>query len=227
MAACQIVNRVDNAEADMNVPKQHFVKSHARVRFIHNDMRAGPVNVILGDMELLTNLGYQAITDYIRVRSGDRTLTIVSGGGSFKKPLKMGMLSVKPDMVYTVIIQGTAKKMDLISIVDDAVCGMEEMRSSKIRFIHAAAEVPPVDIWSGNQNKIFSDVKYVSATPYEEIPPENVQINVTLAGDNNVVLGPINMVLDAGRTYTVIASGIPGAVSAMITVDTDCNLLNA
>lgn len=224
MAACQIVNRVDNAEADMNVPKQHFVKSHARVRFIHNDMRAGPINVILGDIELLTGLGYQAVTDYIRVRSGDRPLTIVSGMN--KKTLKMGMLSIKPDMIYTVIIQGTSKKMDLISIVDDAVCGMAEMRSAKIRFIHAAAEVPPVDIWSGVTNKIFSDVKYVSATPYEEIPPENVQINVTLAGDNNVVLGPINLVLDAGRTYTVIASGMPGAVSAMITVDTDCNLLS-
>jgi hypothetical protein len=221
--ACQLVNRVDNDENDMNVPKQNFVKSHSRVRFIHNDINAGPINIMFGQWELFTNLGYRGVTDYIRVRNGTHPLNIVSFLS--KRPLKMSTLQLEADMVYTVIIQGH-KQVEIIAIVDDDTCSVDNSNKAKIRFIHAAVDVPTLDIWSGYQTKVFSNVKYASATPYEELSPENVLLNVTPAGSDMIILGPINLILDAGKTYTLVASGVPGAVSVLITTDSDCSLLN-
>ena len=81
-----------------------------------------------------------------------------------------------------------------------------------IRFIHAAAGVPEVDVWYRAYDgdiPLFKKYEYKDASKYIKITPGEITLLVAPEGTQDAIIGPISLDLEKGKTYSVIASGPP------------------
>jgi hypothetical protein len=203
--------------------KQGFSK----VRAVHNVAKGPNVNVVLDGKIALENVGYMAVSDYLKVPSGRHTVAITTTDGS--KTLASATVTLSPGSDYTVIAHGDVTDLSTLSLLalqDDNSC--PKMGKAHVRFIHAAATVPDVDVWANMENKVFSNVSYgqTGKPVYLPVAAGEISIAVTPAGSGDVVLGPIDLRLDSGKTYTIVASGLleddDAPISAIISQDNAC-----
>lgn len=194
------------------------LQTTARVRFIHN-MTNGPlVNIWIDGKKALDNVPYPTVTDYLPV-SPD-TNNIIIRDADDRVVLYNGNVTLRADD-YTVIIHGSTickgTPVRVLVLNDDHRC--PKGRNAKIRFIHAAADAPPVNVYV-NKNIVFKDVKYgqLGQPTYVEAPAGVITLDVTPANSQNVVIGPLQVQLSPGKIYTVIASGAPGNAKAPLGV---------
>ena len=204
----------------------------SKVRVVHNVANGPDVDGYLDGMKVLKNFGYKSISDYLEVKSGKHTLTVkVSSNDSV---IINGDVNLMPGKAYTVIVHGLISDLNSISslvLEDNLMCPMEG--KAHVRFIHAAAGVPAVDIYAGN-TKIFDNVAYgqVGNPMYLPVDAGMVDVSVTAAGSLDIALGPINLRLVGRNIYTVIASGLIGddrsPLTALVTEDTkgSCIVMN-
>jgi len=96
-----------------------------------------------------------------------------------------------------------------------------------VRFVHAAAGAPAVDIWANN-SKVFNNVSYgnTGSPVYLPVDAGMINLSVTPTGTSDVVLGPIPLNLESGKVYTIIATGLvndkTNPLNTLTTVDNVC-----
>ena len=179
----------------------------ARVRFLHNVAGAPNVDVYLNEKALVLNLSYTELTAYLSTRSGKSRLVVkVSGSDTVLLNKKIRLYDDSP---YTAIIAGEITALENLLLLvyrDDNQC--PDNGQSKVRFIHAAAGVPDVDVYAGDV-KVFSDVSYTeTGNPvYLQTGAGWVDLSVNVAGTDNTVVGPLAVFLESGGIYTIVASG--------------------
>ena len=204
-------------------PTQGFSK----VRAVHNVAKGPNVNVVLDGKIALENVSYMAVSDYLKVPSGKHAVAITTTDGS--KTLASTTVTLSPGVDYTVIAHGDVTQpttLSLLALQDDNSC--PKAGKAHVRFVHAAATVPAVDVWANMESKVFSDVSYgqTSQPVYLPVKAGEISIAVTPAGSGDVVLGPVDLRLESGKTYTIIASGLLGdedaPLSAIISQDSAC-----
>lgn len=196
----------------------------SRVRCVHNVANGPKVNVVLDGKIVLSDVPYKAVSGYLQVPAGQHALAITTTDGA------KTLASLRVDLVggadYTVIAHGDVRNLSsiaLLALKDDKSCPARG--KSHVRFVHAAATVPNVDIWVNNEFKMFQNVGYGSARSVS-ILSGTVNVSVTPAGANSVVLGPLPLTLSPGKSYTVIASGLlnnsQAPISVIVSEDSSC-----
>lgn len=200
---------------------------YSRVRAVHNVAKGPNVNVVLDGKIALENVGYMAISDYLKVPSGQHTVAITTTDGS--KTLASSSVNLSVGSDYTVIAHGDVTNLTtlaLLALQDDNSC--PKAGKAHVRFIHAAATVPAVDVWANMEDKVFDSVSYgqTGRPTYLPVASGDLSIAVTPAGTGDVVLGPVDLRLESGKTYTIIASGLledeDAPISAIISQDNAC-----
>lgn len=207
--------------------EHHLKKHYSRVRVVHNIAKGPKVNVFVDGKAVLSNVPYKAASSYLKLSSGRHTLAITTTDGT---KLASTTVDLIPEKDYTVIAHGDVSNLSTIALLalrDNNSC--PAANKSHVRFVHAAATVPNVDIYANGQLKIFSNVTYGSlGTPgYLSILSGKIDLSVTPAGAGTVVLGPLHVNLEAGKTYTIIASGLLGdatsPITAIVSEDNSCS----
>lgn len=196
----------------------------ARIRVVHNVAKGPSVDIVFNGKVVLTNVPYKAISDYLKVPAGPARIEVVVANTT--------TLIIKADVnlatgsAYTVIAHGDAANLAslaALALTDDMTCPAPG--KAHVRFIHAAAKVPAVDIYVNESVKVFPNVAYgKTGTPtYLPVDAGIVNVDVTPAGALDMVLGPLPLNLESGQIYTVIASGLlndPQApLTALVTED--------
>ena len=205
----------------------HHKQATSRVRAVHNVANGPKVNVVVDGKIALGDVPYKAISDYLKVPSGDHSVAITTtDGATTLASLRANLLSGKD---YTIIAHGNVKNLKsiaLLALEDNNSCPAKG--KAHVRFVHAAATVPAVDIWANMQDKVFSNVAYgATGNPtYLPVPSGDITLAVTPASSTDVVLGPLPLRLGSGKTYTVIASGLledeESPISALVSEDNSC-----
>lgn len=213
-----------------NVHHTHQQKpKFSRVRAVHNVAKGPNVKVALDGKVVLSNVPYKAISDYLQVPSGKHNVAITTLDEMVLANINVNLV---PGADYTVIAHGdidNPKSISLLPLMDDNSC--PKMGFSHVRFVHAAAKVPVVDIWAGN-GKVFKTVSYGNTGYPVYLPVQSGEISlaVTPAGSSYVVLGPIPLKLEQRKTYTVIASGLlndkEAPLSALVSEDNACSTIH-
>lgn len=189
----------------------------SRLRVIHNVANGPEVDGYLDQSLVLKKFPYKKISDYLEIKSGEHMLDVYVNG---TKTLIGGWdFTLKPGNAYTLIVHGLIKNLNSIDVLlleDNLTCPANN--KSHVRFIHAAAGVPDVDIY-GDNNKVFSNVKYGNTGSPVYLPVNNGKINlsVTPANKNAAVLGPLALNLENRGIYTIIASGLLGDNTSPLT----------
>ena len=194
----------------------------ADLRILHNvaneiNLSAPSVDIYLGDRAIFLNLNYKDLTDYIEVPCGTRELSVKLAGT--KTLIYQTDLNVQRNNIYTIVVAGVLSNPSTIKDLvyqDDDEC--PDQGYCNVRFIHAAAGVPAVDIYLYD-TKIFSDVSYGNTgTPiYLPIKLNQVfvpggtvgrlSISAKLAGTATTVIGPLVLYGKSGAVYSIFASG--------------------
>lgn len=200
-------------------------KENSRVKVVHNVAKGPAVNVFVDGKEVLSDVDYKVQSGYLKLPSGKHSLSIEAGG----KVLASKNVELTPNKDYTVIAHGDVNNLSsiaLLALQDNNSC--PNRGKAHVRFVHAAAGAPSVDIWAGNNTRIFENVSYgeTGKPIYLPVDAGVVDISVTPTGIVQRVLGPISLNLELGKVYTVIASGVVGddlaPLTALVHEDNKC-----
>ena len=76
----------------------------SKIRFIHNVPRAPSVNVFLDGKEVLSNVAYKAVSDYLKVASGSHRVSVNPVGSD--APIVTKDIKLDSNNSYTLLIEG-------------------------------------------------------------------------------------------------------------------------
>ena len=201
--------------------------SKSRVRVVHN-VANGPMttNIYLDDKQVLANVSYKTISDYMLVNSGEHIFTAEPecppGIPCETAVLVQGQVMLEPETSYTVIMHGLSEeKGDLLVLEDDLTC--PSSGNAHLRLVHAAAGLPPVDLYAaandGSQKDVplFEKVNYgeTGRPTYLSLPSDIYKITITYGVE---ALGTYLFLQDQ-QIYTVIVSGGSMDMDALVTED--------
>lgn len=203
------------------------MSSLTRARVVHNIAKGPNVDIYLDGSPALVNVAYKAISDYMNVPPGKHLISIKAA--NTMNSIKDVYITFQQGQAYTIIAEGLISdpaSIGVMALQDYLMC--PPTGYANLRFIHAAAGAPAVDIYAGT-TKVFSNVSYGTTGrngmhEYLSVPAGPVNISVTPAGSMTNVL-TVNATLDSGGVYTVIASGIVGdaatPLAALVSEDTN------
>lgn len=202
-----------------NIFRFHNHPKLAKVSIVHNVALGPEVNVLVDGKIVLKNVTYKSISNYLKVPEGKHYLQISLSN----KHTILASLNVvlKANKYYTIIAHGNVKDLSSISLLalEDNICS--EHGKINLRFIHAAATVPNVDILdirNNMKNKLFSNISYGQSVDQNLDFAQDLNIVVTPANNSEIVLGPIMLKLSTNKIYTIIATGLLNDNTAPISV---------
>lgn len=189
--------------------------SMSRLQAFHNVAGGPKVNVFVDGEVVLSNVPYKGASGYLLLPSGRHTITVTPVGS--RDPLVEVAVDLVPNTSYTAIVHGALSggEIDLLLLQDNLDCPAEG--KSHVRFVHAAATVPAVDVYA-NGNAIFKNVSYgeTGKPVYLPVDSDIYLVQVTPAGSLDAVFGT-ELILKDGGIYSVIASGLLGDPRTPIT----------
>ncbi|MTI47814.1 DUF4397 domain-containing protein [Sporosalibacterium faouarense] len=178
-------------------------KSYARI--LHASPNAPGVDVYVNDKILATNLTYKNFTEYYPLDPGLYNIKVYPTGQR-ENPVINSDIRVPPRGIYTIAAINKLENIALYPILDTP----QQIPSGRVyaRFVHLSPGAPNVDVKTGDDNMLFSNVAYKGVTEYKLINPGTYTFNVFAAGTDDRVLYVPNITLKPNRFYTIYAVGL-------------------
>lgn len=180
-----------------------------KLRVVHNVAKGPAVDVFVDGKQVLSNVGYSKVSEYLKVPSGNHSIEVTP----YKSISRLAgvQASVAPGADYTVIAGGDINRpesLGLLVLQNDKTC--PQRGQSHVRFVHAAATVPAVDVWVDGPTMLFRDVSYGSSgvPAYVPVQAKTYHVGVSPAGSKDLVAKPQEVSLKDGQIYTLVASGL-------------------
>ncbi len=184
----------------------------ARVRIAHMSPDAPPVDVLVDNETVASNLSYGNVTEYANLSAGEHNVTITAAGDR-SAVVFSGNVSFEADTNYTVTATG--------EISEDANTSFEPVvfednftapgaGNASVRLVHVSPDAPPVDVTvEGTNATLFDNVSFRNATAYEEVPAGNYTLEVRPATENDdgPVVATFDVTLNESTAYSAFAAG--------------------
>lgn len=190
----------------------------AFVRVGHLSPDAPAVDVWVDGNVVLQDVPFRAFSAYLQLEAGEHRVQVTPAGAT--EPVVIdAVVNLGTGVSYTVAATGKLAQIQATVIVDDR---MTAGAAAKIRFIHASADAPNVDITLSDGTVLFGDVAFGEAASYLAVGAGAYDLQVRLAGTDSVVLSFADVALSNGVNYSVFAVGLVanGSLAAIVTVDT-------
>lgn len=199
----------------------------ASLRVLNLSPDAGAVDILIDGQKVVTNLAGAAGSAFVPVAAGTLKLQVNATGTDTVVVAPVDVTTTAGGRVTVATLttapagggqQPTKAVVATTVFADDGT--PPAAGQAKLRVIHGSSDAGPVDVLAGDQ-KIVSNLAYPNASPYLEVPAGRYSVRVNAAGAATTLVGPIDLDLVAGRTYTVYASGLKAnnTVAANILLD--------
>ncbi len=195
----------------------------ASVRAFHASPNAPAVDVLVNNaLRPITNLSYGNVSSYVDVPGATYNFKIVPTGADAPVVFDAD-LALAADTDYTVaatgLLGGNPAFAPIVLIDDNTL----NPAAARIRFVHASANAPAVDIALAGGAVLFSNVSFRESGGYINVPGGTYDLEVRLAGTTDVVLPLPGISVTNNQVYTAWAIGLVGdnvtPLGAAITVD--------
>lgn len=197
--------------------KKMTIIGKSYLRIIDNIVNDIKYDIYVDDILLYHGINYKKITDYLNVNTGNKHFIIKHK----KNIIYDADLLLLADGIYTLILIGDTNNVRVMLLDDNITC--PKNGNIRIRLIHAAFNVPSIDIKIDNM--LYNNVEYKSSNTYEI----NKQYN-TLSSTVNVSLihkkhkfNTYPLYLISGGVYTAILSGTIDNLFILTKEDTNGN----
>jgi hypothetical protein len=176
----------------------------AWVRVLHASPDAPAVDVKVNDADVLTDVAFGTISDYLPVDAGTYNIKVCAAGTD--------TCVIEADLEFadgsktTVAATNLLAKIEAQVLSDTAAANAGE---AQVRVVHFSADTPAVDVLTQDgATKVVTDLSYPDATDYLALPAGSYDLKVCANADNSVCpLDPGALDLAAGTTYSVFAVG--------------------
>jgi hypothetical protein len=180
------------------------------VRVAHFSPDAPNVDVYVDDEQALSDVPFRAVSDYLEVPTGTRTVQITAAGDPDTVAFE-GDIDLAPDTDYTVAAIGelAAETTDFRPLVLEDDNADPGEGTARIRAVHASPDAPAVDITvAANGDAVFDGVAF-SESGYAEVPAGDYTLQIRGDTDSNDgdVVAEFDVSLSGSTVYTAFAGG--------------------
>jgi hypothetical protein len=193
----------------------------AKVRVLHASPDAPAVDVYADGAQVLTNVAFGTISDYMDVPAGDHQLQVFAAGSD---PAAGGAVidatvTFAEGTAYTVAATNDLASIEAQVIVDDPAPVAD---SAQIRVVHLSADAPAIAVAAdGSKDLLIKKLAYPKASKYLTVPAGDYDLEARVAGKKTVALQLDPITVEAGTSYSVFAIGSAkgGTLQAVIATD--------
>lgn len=176
----------------------------AWVRVLHGSPDAPAVDVKANDSDILTNVPFATISDYIPVPADTYNIKVCATGTD--TCVIDADLTFEDGKKYTVAATDLVAQIKPQVLEDTAAPNAEQ---AQVRVIHFSADTPAVDVLTQDGSaKVVENLAFPNATGYLALDAGSYDLKVCANADNTVCpLDPGALDLAAGTAYSVFAIG--------------------
>ncbi len=189
------------------------VLTYSRINVVHASPDAPGVDLFVDNSKQNnTELTYPNSTGYLSVLSGNRGIRVNAAGTT--NTVAFATLNFIQDRNYSLFAYNVLAQIGLLAVEDDLTAPAGGR--AHVRFFHLSPDAPTVTVGTvangGTFSPVFSDRSFetqASATAnrdFTPVPSGTYTFEVRVAG--NTVLTVPNVVLQAGKIYTIFAKGL-------------------
>jgi len=206
-----------------------------QVRVVHASPDAPAVDVLVNDeIRAFEDVAFGEITGYAELEAGVYNFKVVPAGGGPEDAVIDADLSLGFYNNYTVLAVNTLENIEPV-VFEDSTQDLNQLAlfdKARVRFFHASPDAPNVDVRVAGGPYLFQDVPFKNgngqATDYLFVPAVTVDLEVLVAGTDQVVLTVPAVMLEQGKSFTAYAVGFAGgeepALDALLSVDAGADL---
>lgn len=180
----------------------------ASVRVAHLSPDAPNVDVYVDDDEVLSDVPFGAISDYLALETGTYTFTITAAGDPETVAFE-GDVDLEAQY-YTVAAIGELGQETFEPLVLEDLEEAEDPDEAQVRLVHASPDAPAVDVTVADEGiTAFDDVAFGEDTEYVSLPPGHYTLEVRGATEDDTgdVVATFDVELEADTVYTAFAAG--------------------
>lgn len=170
------------------------------VRFLHTSPNAPNIDIYINGQLTLKNLPFKQISTYFSLKAGKYHIDIYPTGNMVDSVLNK-KITVEPGKSYTLAAIDPINKLRLLVYNAEPAVPANE---SKIRFIHLAKDLQPMDFAVKDRDVVFPNVSYKKASDYLGITPMTVDLELRETGTKNVTLSIPKAQFMPNETYSII-----------------------
>lgn len=199
---------------------------NVKVRVVHGNPAAAAVDVyvtapdadLTGVEPTLTNVPFQAISDFLEIPAGDYQIRVTLTG-NMNVIYDSGTLALGSGGELTIVavkaIMG-ASPLNLLALTGDSESPVLELMNAPVlvRVLHASPDAPAVDVLV-NDNIVLSDVPYKAASGYISLPAGTYNFKVNAAGTSATVID-VTTDLMKNTAYSVVAVDYLSDITALL-----------
>jgi hypothetical protein len=188
----------------------------AQVRVVHLSPDAPAVDVAVNGTVAVQGAAYRDATGYLPVPAGDARITVTPSGATSPVVID-ATVPLGANASYTIVATGFLADIQPLVLVDDTSASGQ----AKVRFVHASADAPAVDVAVTQGPVLFGGVPFRGASQYGAVDAGTYDLEVRVAGTQTVALPLPGVDLNGGTNYTVFAVGLlsDGSLDALPLVD--------
>ena len=187
----------------------------AYVRVVHASPDAPNVDVWADGSKVLTDVAFGKYSDYLAVPAGAHNFKVVATGTT-----SPAVIDVSPTLEagkrYTVIAANKLASIQPLLLVDDLAT--PAAGKFHLRVVHASPDAPAVDVAVAGGPVLVSNLAFPKNTEFAPIDAGTYTVEVRPAGTTTAVLTLRDLKLDAGKLYTVVATGLVGGSPALTAI---------
>jgi hypothetical protein len=209
-------------------------KATAQLRAVHASADAPNVDVLVNGKVEFANLAYGAASSFLRLDVGTASIAVNPAGTA--STVLNAALPLTADHQYSAIVVGSASPsapsgQQLQAVVVDDPGNPAASGNVKVRVVHGAPAVPPVDVYVTAPGAALPAAPTVAALAYTsvapasgskalEVPAGSYQIRIAVAGDatKTVVFDSGSIALAANADVLVTALPASGVAPVKLLV---------
>jgi hypothetical protein len=190
----------------------------AMVRVLHASPDAPAVDVKVDDANVLTNVPFEAISDYLPLAAGTYNIKVCATGTD--------TCVIDADLTFAANTKYTVAATNVLASIEAQVltdAPSPTADAAQVRVVHFSADTPAVDVLTQDgATTVVDNLAYPDATAYLSLPGGSYDLKVCANADNDVCpLDPGALDLTNGTAYSVFAIGSlqGGSLTAVVAVD--------
>lgn len=180
--------------------------SDAWVRVLHASPDAPAVDVYANGGEILSDVPFGVISEYLQVPAGSYQIQVFAAGADPAADTAV----IDATLDFAAGTQTTVAATDKLAnitpqVIADAPAPVADQ--AQVRIVHLSADAPAVDVAPDGAEPIVSNLAYPAATDYLTVPAGAYDLEVRPTGSMDVALQLDPVTLEAGTSYSVFAIG--------------------
>jgi hypothetical protein len=180
-------------------------EGQSQVRVIHNSPDAPAVDIFVNGERAVEGLAFGDSTPLVELPSGDIDVAVAPAGSPAADAVISATLPLESCASYEVAAVGDLANIgaqvypiDTSDIADG---------NARVRAIHNSPDAPAVDIAVQGGPVLFSNLAFPDASQYAEVAAGTYDLEIRVAGTEDVALSIPGVALDADTIYDVFANG--------------------